>query len=81
VLALIGVRGSAMSGLTPRLLQVGPLLEVYTLSHGGRTAPAGAQWAWISLVALAGATAWAGLITITLTRRRTAAVRPPEFGG
>jgi hypothetical protein len=80
VLALIGVRGSAMSGLTPRLLQIGPLLEVYALSQGGRTAPSGGQWAWISLVALAGATAWTGLITITLTRSRTNATRPPEPG-
>ncbi len=78
VLALIGVRGSAMSGLTPRLLQVGPLLEIFTLSHGGRTAPTGGQWMWISMVALAGATAWTGLITITIMRGRTPRVGPEQ---
>jgi hypothetical protein len=80
VLVLIGVHGSGLSGLTPRLLQIGPLLEVYALGQGGRTAPSGGQWAWISLVALAGAAAWAGLITITLTRSRTNATRPPDTG-
>ncbi len=81
VLAMIGIRGSAMPGLTPRLLQVGPLLEVYTLSHGGRTAPAGGQWMWISMVALAGAAAWGALITITMTRGRPDVVRPPGPAG
>ncbi len=81
VLALIGIRGSAMTGLTPELLQAGPLLEVYTLSHGGRTAPGGAQWMWISMVALAGAAAWAGLITITMMRGRPDVARPPGPAG
>ncbi len=81
VLAMIGIRGSAMPGLTPRLLQVGPLLEVYTLSHGGRTAPAAGQWMWISMVALAGAAAWGVLITITMMRGRPDVVRPPRPAG
>ena len=78
VLAMIGVRGSATTGLTPRLLEIGPLLEIHTLSHGGRTAPSSGQWAWISLVALAGATAWAGLITMTIMRGRAKARVEPE---
>ncbi len=81
VLAMIGIRGNAMTGLTPQLLQAGPLLEVYTLSHGGRTAPGGAQWMWISMVALAGAAAWAGLITITMMRGRPDVARPPRPAG
>ena len=81
VLALIGIRGSAMTGLTPELLQAGPLLEIYTLSHGGRTAPDGGQWMWISMVALAGAAAWAGLITMTMMRGRPDVARPPGPAG
>ncbi len=69
-LALIGVEVGTAAGVTPRLLQVGPLLEVHTLSNGGRTAPGGDQWMWISMVGVAGTTAWAGLFAITLTRAR-----------
>ncbi len=67
-LALIGI--GTTGGVMPRLLQIGPLLEVHTLSHGGRTAPGGGQWMWISLVALAGGAAWAALITTTMLRGR-----------
>ncbi len=81
VLAMIGVRGSAMTGLVPRLLQAGPLLEVYALSDGGRTAPGGGQWAWISIVAMAGAAAWGVLITITMSRGRPDVVFPPRPTG
>ncbi len=81
LLALIGIRGSAMAGVTPRPLQLGPLLEVYTLSKGGRTAPDGDQWMWISMVALAATAAWAGLITITLTRGRRDVARSPDHAG
>ncbi len=77
-LALIGVEIGTAGGVMPRLLQVGPLLEVHTLSHGGRTAPDGGQWMWISMVALAGTAAWAGLIAITMIRGRRDVARPPD---
>ncbi len=69
-LAIIGVEVGTTAGVTPRLLQVGPLLEVHTLSDGGRTAPGGGKWLWISMVAVAGTTAWAGLFAITMLRAR-----------
>jgi hypothetical protein len=69
-LALVGLRIGSMTGMTPKLLQVGPLLEIYTLSLGGRTAPDGGQWAWISIVALAGSAAWGVLIAMAFARGR-----------
>ena len=78
LLALIGVDVGTTAGVTPRLLQVGPLLEIHDLSHGGRTAPSGSQWLWISMVAVAGAAAWAGLITMTMMRGRRDDARPPS---
>ena len=44
VLAIIGLHLEAIGGVTHRLLQVGPLLEVYEISRGGRTAPDPGQW-------------------------------------
>ena len=72
-LVILGLHIPSLDGLSHRLLLVGPLLEVHTLSDGGRTAPHAAEWIWISVVALAAAAAWSALGIMTLARTRTAA--------
>ena len=71
-LAIIGLRIWPIGGLSHRLLQVGPLLEVYTLSHGGRTAPHAAQWMWIVIVAFAAAATWSALSVMVRARSKGA---------
>ncbi len=43
------------------MLQVGPLMEVHTLTGGGGAPQETAQWRWIGLVVLADVVAWAAL--------------------
>ncbi len=73
VLAIIGLQFGSIGGVTHRLLRVGPLLEVYEISRGGRTAPEPGQWRWITIVALAAAAGWAVLALTTAMRGRVIA--------
>ncbi len=70
LLALASLIVAPSSGLTPRLLNRGPLLEVHALGQGGGTPPDPATWGWIGLVAIAAAFAWCGLTGALLTRSR-----------
>ncbi len=70
VLAIVGLQFEPIAGVTHRLLQLGPLLEVYEISRGGRTAPDPGQWRWITIVALAAAAGWTVLALTTAMRSR-----------
>ena len=71
--AILGLHIPSLDSLTHRLLHVGPLLEVHTLSEGGRTAPRAAQWVWIGTVALAAAATWSALSLVVVARAKSAA--------
>jgi hypothetical protein len=70
VLGLILVAVPSLERLGQKLAQIGPLMEVHSLSQGGGAPPDGGQWAWIGLVALAAVTCWTGLLVATAARRR-----------
>jgi hypothetical protein len=73
VLAIIGLYFRPIGDVTHRLLQVGPILEVYEISGGGRTAPDAGQWRWITIIAVAAGAAWAAQALTTALRGRVAA--------
>ncbi len=73
VLAIIALSFQPIGSVTHRLLKVGPLLEVYELSGGGRTAPDAGQWRWIMIIALAAGVAWTAQALTTALRGRVAA--------
>lgn len=72
-LAILTLHIRPLDGFSHRLLQVGPLLEVYTLGKGGRTAPHASQWIWIGIVAFAAAATWSALSVMAVVRSRGAA--------
>ncbi len=69
-LAILGLHVRPLDGFSHRLLGVGPLLEVHTLSGGGRTAPRADQWMWIGIVAAAAAATWSVLGVMTTMRSK-----------
>jgi len=73
VLAIIGLYFQPIGSVTHRLLRFGPLLEVYEISGGGRTAPDAGQWKWIIILALSASAAWTALALTTALRGRATA--------
>ena len=73
VLAIIGLYFQPIGSVAHRLLRIGPLLEVYEISGGGRTAPDAGQWKWIIILALSALAAWTALALTTALRGRATA--------
>lgn len=67
--ALASVVAPVLDTLAPRLMRLGPILEVYGLAHGGGTPPELSHWRWLALVFVAGAAAWAGLAILSGLRQ------------
>ena len=60
-LALLCLAFPATQSLVPRLVGLGPFLEIHAMSTAGGAPPSWQQWIWIGLVALAAVAAWTGL--------------------
>jgi len=68
VAALASLAVPSLEMLAPRLMRLGPLLEVYELAQGGGTPPEASHWRWLAMLLLAVVAAWAGLGTLLVLR-------------